>query len=391
MLVHFAAQAVRDLARTLKPVARPVDRVRSDDEHLRAAMTWLQRSIDACGGNGSSKGYRVGQGWMPPYRETSGYLIPTLLRVAASQHRPDLGPVADRIGDWLASVQRPDGGFSEQELGREEHPVVFNTGQILHGFNALVIDRGRSDLVGPARRAGEFLLACMDASGSFVRNTSHGIVHAYNVRTAWALYTLGTITGDARYTDGAVANADWTLRQQTDQGFFRRNQFKPGGNPNTHGIAYVLQGLLEISLLSGERRFADAVRRCSERIVSIYGAKRRLVAEIGEAGEFLSDHICLTGLAQLAIVQFRLYALDGDRRHLNTGLNLLDEVAASQNVLATGSPHCGAIKGSEPIWGRYAPLQYPNWATKFFVDALLTKQEALNRHEDSLPVQLPAG
>ncbi|MGF1595582.1 MAG: hypothetical protein ACFCVK_01410 [Acidimicrobiales bacterium] len=31
----------------------------------------------------------------------------------------------------------------------------------------------------------------------------------------------------------------------------------------------------------------------------------------------------------------------------------------------------GAIKGSHPIWGRYAPLGYPNWATKFFLDALL--------------------
>jgi hypothetical protein len=29
----------------------------------------------------------------------------------------------------------------------------------------------------------------------------------------------------------------------------------------------------------------------------------------------------------------------------------------------------GAIPGSHPIWGRYAPLTYPNWATKFFVDA----------------------
>jgi len=391
MFVHFAVQAVRDLARTLKPVARPVDRVRSDDEHLHAAITWLQRSIDVCGGKASSKGYRVGHGWLPPYRETSGYLIPTLLRVAASLSRPEFGHVADRVGDWLASVQRRDGGFSEEELGPERHPVVFNTGQILHGFNALVIHRHRSDLLGPARRAGDFLLECMDASGCFVRNTSHGIVHAYNVRTAWALYTLGTITGDERYTHGAVANADWTLQQQTDQGFFRQNQFKPGGNPNTHGIAYVLQGLLEISLLSGERRFADAVRRSCERIVSIHGAKRRLVAEIGEGGEFLSDYVCLTGLAQLAIVQFRLYALDGDQRYLNTGLNLLDEVAASQNVLATGSPHYGAIKGSEPIWGRYAPLQYPNWATKFFVDALLTKKEVLKRNENSLPVQLPAG
>ena len=75
---------------------------------------------------------------------------------------------------------------------------------------------------------------------------------------------------------------------------------------------------------------------------------------------------------------FRLYGLDGDKRYLNAGLNLLDDVAATQDVTSPARPHYGGIKGSLPIYGRYAPLQYPNWATKFFIDALLAKQGALN-------------
>ena len=51
----------------------------------------------------------------------------------------------------------------------------------------------------------------------------------------------------------------------------------------------------------------------------------------------------------------------------------------------------GAIKGSRPVYGRYAPLQYPNWATKFYVDALLAKQRALDGDAYSVPVQLSAG
>jgi hypothetical protein len=31
----------------------------------------------------------------------------------------------------------------------------------------------------------------------------------------------------------------------------------------------------------------------------------------------------------------------------------------------------GGIKGSYPIWASYSPYEYPNWAAKFFVDALL--------------------
>jgi hypothetical protein len=36
----------------------------------------------------------------------------------------------------------------------------------------------------------------------------------------------------------------------------------------------------------------------------------------------------------------------------------------------------GAIPGSFPIWGRYEPFAFPNWATKFFCDALMLGEEA---------------
>ena len=205
------------------------------------------------------------------------------------------------------------------------------------------------------------------------------------------MLTLGQLLGEKTYENVALANADWTAAQQATNGFFRNNIFQPGWNANTHGIAYVLQGLVEIHCISGRESYLAAVRRAAERIVSVYGAERHLSSEIGENWELLSSHLCLTGYAQLAIVFFRLYGLEGDKRHLNTGLNLLDDVAATQDVTSPGTPHYGGIKGSLPIYGRYAPLQYPNWATKFFIDALLAKQRALNPLTGRLPLQLPAG
>ena len=390
MLVHFALESVRDFVRVNLPIQRTRERV-PDEIHFEAAVDWLLRSIQACEGQASSKGYRFGKGWMPPYRETTGYIIPTLLDVAERRSRPELNAIANRLGDWLARVQEPDGGFVEHELQQGTTPIAFNTGQILHGFNALILRQDRADLVPNARRAGDFLVSCADDSGCLVRNDLYGsMVHAYNVRSVWALLTLGRLTGERRYEDTALANADWTIAQQTPNGFFRNNGFKPGGNANTHGIAYVMQGLLEIHLISGEARYAAAVRRSAEQVVTVYGANRRLAAEIGESWEFLSRHICLTGYAQLAIVLFKLYGLDGDKRYLDTALQLLDDVAASQDVRAHGKPHRGAIKGSYPVYGRYAPLQYPNWATKFFVDALLAKQAALDPAAIRVPARLSA-
>ncbi len=36
----------------------------------------------------------------------------------------------------------------------------------------------------------------------------------------------------------------------------------------------------------------------------------------------------------------------------------------------------GAIAGSYPIWGRYSRFEFPNWAAKFFVDAVSAHQRA---------------
>ena len=68
-------------------------------------------------------------------------------------------------------------------------------------------------------------------------------------------------------------------------------------------------------------------------------------------------------------------------------------MAATQDVMSPGKPYYGGIKGSLPIYGRYAPLQYPNWATKFFIDALLAKQRTLSapidRHKRVTRLQRP--
>ena len=391
ILAHFARESVRDFFRVTFPAQKKSDRLRDDQVHLEAAVAFILRSIEQGNGRASSKAYKVGNGWLPPYRETTGYIIPTLLDVAEYLKRPDLALTAERMGEWLSEVQEPTGGFIEHDLRQDTKPIVFNTGQILHGFNTLILRRGRRDLVPHARRAGDFLVSSADETGSFVRNEHYGMAHAYNVRSAWALLTLGRLLGETAYQNVALANADWTVAQQTANGFFLKNIFQPGWNANTHGIAYVLQGLLEIHCISGRETYLTAVRRTAERIVSVYGTKRRLVSEIGENWEFLSSHLCLTGYAQLAIVFFRLYGLEGNKRYLNAGLNLLDDVVATQDVTSLERPYYGGIKGSLPIYGRYAPLQYPNWATKFFIDALLAKQRALNGSTDRFPLQLSAG
>ncbi|MGH7399181.1 MAG: hypothetical protein ACRELW_16750, partial [Candidatus Rokuibacteriota bacterium] len=60
---------------------------------------------------------------------------------------------------------------------------------------------------------------------------------------------------------------------------------------------------------------------------------------------------------------------DGARRANRFLKSLQDCAGANLNVR-------GAIKGSHPIWGRYLFGTYPNWAAKFFMDALLMEETA---------------
>ena len=78
----------------------------------------------------------------------------------------------------------------------------------------------------------------------------------------------------------------------------------------------------------------------------------------------------------------KLFDMTSDKKYRDVGLELLGAVAGTQDLASPSEPHYGGIKGSLPIYGRYAPLQYPNWATKFFIDALLTKSAVMNEKSD---------
>ncbi len=346
----------------------------SDDERLEAAVDWLTRSIDACGGCASSKGYRFLQGWMAPYPETSGYIIPTLFALARLGHGDGLDRRALAIGEWLLTVQREDGGFTGRELGVLDKPVVFDTGMILMGLNSLIEETGDKRFTAAADRAAAFLVASMGPDGAFVRNLSNDMLHTYNVRAAWALVGVGWLTDRPDIARCGIANAEWAVSQQQANGFFRNNAFKPGGQANTHGIAYVLRGLIQIYELTGVAALLESVLRTTDRLQRLLDENGWIAADIGPDWQYLSRHICLTGYVQLAIIFLKLKDMTGRASYQRTADRLIDAVAMTQKIAPSAAPHRGAIPGSRPIYGRYAPLQYPNWATKFFIDALLARQ-----------------
>src|SRR6185437_2182044 len=88
----------------------------------------------------------------------------------------------------------------------------------------------------------------------------------------------------------------------------------------------------------------------------------------------------------------RLSELTGDPRFANTALKAIDLVSRAQSLHSRDPGIRGGIPGSAPVWGAYITMGIPNWAAKFYVDALLAKQAMLTRAASGLEARSkPAG
>ena len=67
----------------------------------------------------------------------------------------------------------------------------------------------------------------------------------------------------------------------------------------------------------------------------------------------------------------------GNAVFLNAAFKALELGKRAQPMHARDADIRGGIPGSDPIWGDYLYNAFPNWAAKFFVDALLEKRRVL--------------
>lgn len=158
---------------------------------LNLAAKWLENSIDPVTG-GSRANYSLLfngiRGWSGPYPETTGYIIPTFLRLAETRKEwRHLRDQAIRMGEWLMSIQHPDGAFPGNIFvpGKELPKSVFNTGQIILGLTALFDETKDDRLLVSAWKAAKWLAATQSPLGTWESfNYVDGFSPSYYTRVA---------------------------------------------------------------------------------------------------------------------------------------------------------------------------------------------------------------
>jgi hypothetical protein len=353
--------------------------LRDHRAHLEGAIDWLCRAQDVRDGRpdagGVSAGWSFEDGWLPSYPETTGYIIETFLEAGRRLGRPELEQRAQRMIDWELSIQQRDGAFPGHFGEPGSRPVIFNTGQIMHGMNAGYERLGRAECLDAAVRAGHWLAAQQDDTGVFVRFEHNGIPHVYNTRGTWALVKTALLAGDDELKRASIRHLDWALARQTASGWFADNAFVAGRAPFTHTIAYAIRGFLESGLLLGEPRYVDAAARAARAVAAQQRSDGWLAGTFSDGWVSQDTYCCLTGLAQMCICWSRLRDGAGEQGFDANIAAAIDCVKSSQRLADPADEVRGGIAGSWPIWGAYSRFEFPNWAAKFFADALMLEMD----------------
>ena len=343
--------------------------------HLRGAIDWLCRAQDVRkhkpDAGGVAAGWSFEDGWLPSYPETTGYIIETFIAAAEYLDRPELIERARKMIDWELSLQTADGAFPGHFGEAGSHPVIFNQGQIIHGLVAGYASLKRQDCLEAGVRAGHWLVAQQDADGCYRKYEHNGVPHVYNTRAIWALAAMGVLANEPAFIAASRRNLDWALSQQTPSGWFATNAFVPGRHPFTHTIAYAIRGFIEVAVLLGEERYLRAAERAARGLMEKQRSDGWLAGTYDDGWMPTASYACVTGVAQMALCWLRLAQITGDKDFRDSAGRAIAWVKRTQRLEEGDAIVRGAIPGSAPIWGAYSRFEFPNWAVKFFADALI--------------------
>jgi hypothetical protein len=353
--------------------SKPEDR----DLHLREAAQWLARAQDHGADRGIAYGTRFGAGFDASYPETTGYIIPTFLQLAKHYADPVWERRAREAGDWEIDVQLPSGAVMGGKLNANPTPAIFNTGMVLLGWAALVRHTGETRYAEAARRASKWMLEMQDADGNWFRGNSEfakNTTTVYNVKAAWGLCEAGYACGQEEAIAGAIRNAEFTMSKQKPNGWFADCCLTDPVSPLLHTIAYAAQGLQGIARLTNREDIHAAAARTADSVMGLMDADGFIPGRFDEHFRGAVDWCCLTGSAQISIVWAKLFEQTGAEKYREACRRVNRYLLAHHDVTHPDPAIRGGVPGSWPTSGGYGRHAILNWATNFFVEALLAEQ-----------------
>lgn len=287
-----------------------------------AGLKWINRN------RVEKAGISISSAINKPYPEVTGYFIPTILNFGQYDS-------ALQFAHWLLSIQNKDGSWSDPS---GDFPYTFDTGQVLKGL--LAIYPRLPEAEDAIRYGCDWMLMQIQPDGRITTPDKSGWllpngeqvnenIHLYALE---ALQCAGTLLREPRYTQAVDHALAYYLAQPELIRF----------NTLSHFHAYVLEGLVDLGYPKIAAKGMDEVER-----------RQRNDGSVPAYPDV--DWVCSTGIAQYAIIWYKL----GKRDLAERALNYLCRIQNSS----------GGFYGSYGRGAEYFPNEEISWAVKFFLDA----------------------
>lgn len=360
-----------------------------NDEHIHSVINWLFRAHEITKRNGFSIGFDLRKGWLAPYSETTGYIIPTLYRYAIQYNDSKASDIATSSAMWLISIQNDDGSIFDfkgnHKKPQKRSPVVFNTGQDLFGLLAAYHFTGNNIFLKSAKIAAEWIISKQDSDGLWNDNTSSGSTNiaTYYSHVTWPLYLVGKELSDEKIMEQANVGLNLIIKQVNDNLSVKLWGFNDSLPAFTHTIAYTIEGMLMQGLLSYNQQHTKAFtlgKKIAYKIIDLIEENGKLAGSYDEDWNGDYSYVCMPGNCQFAILFFLLYNILRDERCLNAADKVLEPVLKKQHLSKIiPSSIRGTVPASwPPVLGKYMRWMYPNWAAKYLADAIMLRMHVMN-------------
>jgi hypothetical protein len=330
------------------------------EEAINAMLGWLGRAQDrsASGKGGFAGSFHLVQGWGPSCAGTTGLAVPTLLRAAARWGDHSFRHRASMALEWLASVQREDGGFADPR-GADPDPLV--TGHALLGLVAGA--RVFPDYLGPAARAAGHLAAAQGPAGSWAGE------HAHHTQLAWALLEADALLPGQGFGEAAQNGLRWALGQVRRNGWLANCCTDDPVRPLTVTIGSAVRGFLEAYRLDHVLRHLDAAVMTGW---ALHAVQRRddgsLPGRLNEKWEAAARWSGLSGDAQAAICWMLLHGATKDAAFL-TAARAANRFIRRTLPMSGDADQRGGVRGSFPVDGAHGRFQYVTRAAIHAIDS----------------------
>jgi len=313
----------------------------------------------------------------PSYPETTGYIIPSMINSFSYSNTVDEIHINEMI-KFLLTIQNTNGGFNAHAgiNNIEKKSYAFDTGQILCGLVSYYKNIEQSDDIKRAiTNASNWMADNIEKDGSFTLNSCFNGKKAYYSRATIGLALSANLFDNNSWRDKVISQIGWIISQQNELGWYNHYSFSNGKWFNLHGISYTIRGILECGYLLNNNEFIGSAKLAVDKIIAInckglpYNSK--LPNSFTVDYKEYDDELCLTGMAQFAIICFKLWKITKKDSYYKFAEELTTILKKVHFQNFDDENLNGLLSGSWPINGKYQTFDLPNWPIKFFLDCLM--------------------